>query len=588
MRRTLQLFIIFIALLNSAAAPAATGTFEAQVDRNRLSLNETLTLQLTADSDASGEPDVTPLTANFDILNRGESTMTSIINGAMSHTRQWTLELAPKRDGQLTIPPLTLNALHSQAVEITVTATAENSADKPMFVEVKTDITAPYVQQVVDYQVRMYFQERPQRAELTEPTADGATIERVGEDRGEETFINGRRYTVMERHYRLIPQRSGEILIQSPRLNAVIFDSRAAKRGDPFADFDQAFGGAFFQNLPSSGRRVIERAANVTLTVRAQPNDSGATWLPATSLQLSEEWTPSPPLFRVGEPLTRTVTITATGVTAAQLPDLQMDAVDGMQIYADQAQPETLPGATAVALKRMKIALIPTRAGTLTLPEMRLAWWNTTTDTRQVAVIPARTVDVMNAPAAANAPPISVAAAPPEVAAPASQPSEKLPVVATSEIKSFGEWWQGLALLFGLLWLGTLAWWWRERRDRAMPKLPQIATTQRHMSLIAIKKQIEAACLAQNARAARAALLDWALARWPQQPPRGLTELSQRWNDAESAAVLDALNRAIYAPTEMAWNGAMAWSVLSVQLQRSEANTLRAMNDSLPPLYPMN
>ncbi|MBV5309886.1 BatD family protein [Chromatium okenii] len=584
MKRTLQLLIIFIASLNCAVA--ATGTFEAQVDRNRLSLNETLTLQLTADSDASGEPDVTPLAADFDLLNRGESTMTSIINGAMSHTRQWTLELAPKRSGQLTIPPLALGAMHSDSIAITVTETADDSADKPVFMEASTDTLTPYVQQVVDYEVRMYFQDQPPRASLTEPTVDGATVERVGEDRSEETFINGRRYAVIERHYRLIPQRSGQLLIQSPRLDTVIPAPRAARQRDPFADFDQAFGN-FLQNLPSSGRRVIERAADVTLTVRAQPAGSGVNWLPATSLQLSDEWTPSPPLFRVGEPVTRTLTITATGVTAAQLPDLSMGTVDGMQIYADQAQPENLPGTTAAALKRMKIALVPTRAGTLTLPEIRLLWWNTVSDTPQVAVIPARMVEVTGAPAAVNPPAPPVVAAVPEVAAPMPKVVEKPVVAVTPQAELFSGWWQWLALLFGLLWLGTLAWWWRERRGKVTPKLPPTETTSRHKSLSQINKRIEVACLAADARAAQTALLEWALARWPQQPPRGLVELGLRWNDAESAAVLAALDRAIYAPAEMAWNGAAVWSVLSVQLARSEANPAR-VNDPLPPLYPLN
>lgn len=585
MKHTLHLLIIVIALFNCAIAPAATGSFEAQVDRNRLGLNETLTLQLTADSDASGEPDVTPLAADFDLLNRGESTMTRIINGAMSHTRQWTLELAPKRSGQLTIPPLALGAMHSQAVEITVTATADDAAEKPVFMEASADTLTPYVQQVVDYQVRMYFQNQPPRASLTELTVDSATVERVGEDRSEETFINGRRYTVIERHYRLIPQRSGQLLIQSPRLDTVIPTPRAARQRDPFADLDQAFGGAFSQNLPGSGRRVIERAADVTLTVRAQPAGSDASWLPATSLQLSDEWTPSPPLFRVGEPVTRTVTITATGVTAAQLPDLSMGTVDGIQIYADQPQPENLPGTTATALKSMKIALVPTRAGTLTLPEIRLPWWNTASDTPQVAVIPARMIEVTGAPANPPAPPVAVA--PPEMAAPAPNVVEKPVVAVTSEAKSSGGWWPWLALLFGLLWLGTLAWWWRERRSGRTLNLPQTETTSRQMSLIHIRKQVQTACLAQDARAARAALLEWALARWSHQPPRGLAELGRRWNDAESAAVLAALDRAIYAPAATTWDGAAAWSVLSAQLQRTEINPVR-VNDPLPPLYPLD
>jgi hypothetical protein len=595
-------FAAVIAVICASTALAASATFDAQTDRNRLNLNETLTLTLIADSDASGQPDVSPLAADFDILSRGESTMMQVFNGTIAHTRQWTLELAPKHAGRLMIPALALGAERSQPLEITVTATADDAAagTKPMFVEAEADVLTPYVQQSLEYRVRLLFREQPlQPPQLSEPTADGATVERSGEDRNSETEINGQHYDVIERRYRLIPQRSGTVTIESPRLEAILPDRSASRSRDPFAELDQAFGGTLFQNFSGrGGRRVIERAEAVTLTVRPQPDGAGAHWLPAQSVQLSDEWTPSPPVFRVGEPVTRTLTITALGTTAALVPTLEMGTVDGAQVYADQPHSEDLRGMTApTAVKSRKIALVPTRAGTLTLPEIRLAWWDIERDVPQVAVIPARSLEVLAAPntpaTVAPTPPAvaaPVAAAPAPAAAPTPPPAPP-PLSAPSPTGADDHiiWWVGLALLFGILWVATLIWWWRERRTvTAAPASAAVSpatAAQRQLALRTARQQVEQACVAADARAARAALLAWGRARWPEQPPSGLRELSQQFNQVALATALLALDRAIYAPAESAWNGAAAWQVIAPQLTAAVEKSAKA-GEPLPPLYP--
>ena len=41
------------------------------------------------------------------------------------------------------------------------------------------------------------------------------------------------------------------------------------------------------------------------------------------------------------------------------------------------------------------VGIVPTRAGTLTLPEISIPWWNTQTDREEVAIIPAMTYEVL-------------------------------------------------------------------------------------------------------------------------------------------------------------------------------------------------
>ncbi len=578
-RRFLTQLSILALLFASAPSLVWSAGLIVQLDRERLSLHETLTLHLTADGSTQGDPDFAALMQDFDILRRGQSKMTRIINGVMSQTREWTLELAPKHSGRLTVPSLTLGNAHSQSAVVDVTDTPTTSGARPLFMQAETGTQTPYVQQVFEYRVRIYFQQPPQSATLSDPVADGATIERVGEDRADEAVIDGQHYQVIERRYRVIPQRSGLLKIQSPRLDAMVPEPRSGSQRDPFADLDDAFGGTFFQGLPpgfaASGRRVLERADDLTLQVRAQPDGAGTPWLPAISVQIADEWTPAQPVFRVGEPLTRTLTITAQGVTAAQLPTLDVGTPDGVQVYADQPQGEDLAAAPVpTAIKTVKVALVPTRPGSLTLPEIRVPWWDTVADAPKVAVVPAHTVEVAANPAAVAAPPPAAPAThvspPPLVAAPSPQnlPSEPNSV------------WFWLTLLLCLAWLGTLLWWWRERRSRrlAFQSVESVTT-----SLNAARHQIKLACLAGDARVARQALMAWAQIRWPDDVPSGLSELGQRLGGDDGRALLETLDRVIYAESGAVWDGAAAWRRLAPWL---DARSSTPADDPLPPLYP--
>lgn len=597
-----------LALLMVVAQFARAGDLRVQLDRERVSLGETLNLQVTSDGAESGDPDFSSLAKDFEILSQGQSRVTSIINGAMSHTRQWNLELAPKRLGRLTIPPLTLGGSQSQAEAVEVVAAdqpgqaGQAGGPRALFVEAEAAVKSPYVQQAFDYKVKVYFSQQPQRAALADPVADGASIQRVGEDRSYDQFVGNKHYAVIERHYLIIPQRSGELTIQGPRLEALIPDRSARRPNDPFSDLDQAFGGSMFQdfaNFPGFGqpsRKVVERAKDLALQVRPQPATGGANWLPATSVQLSDEWTPTPPVFKVGEPVTRTLTITASGVTAAQLPDLSLGVPDGAQFYPDQPHGEDLPGAGSPnSVKTFKVALVPIRPGTLRLPEIRLAWWDTVQDRPREAVIPARTIDVMPAPGERSKPP-SVAPAsqsepaqssPPVTPAPA-QPAPLSSTAGRESVHGGAGYWPWLTLGFAVIWVGTLIWWLVDRRSRqSTAAFAGVASSsQGGQSLAAAYRAVETACKGNDPRAVRVALLSWARARWSDQPPQGLIELAVRLGGgADAQELLMSIDRAIYANAESVWDGAAAWAGLA-PLLGGRGRSGKAAEQPLPELYP--
>ena len=57
-----------------------------------------------------------------------------------------------------------------------------------------------------------------------------------------------------------------------------------------------------------------------TVEVMPLPKKNKGWWLPSKNLKISEKWQPEPPVFKVGEPVTRTLTIIAVSYTHLTLP----------------------------------------------------------------------------------------------------------------------------------------------------------------------------------------------------------------------------------------------------------------------------
>lgn len=409
MKKLLFTFIFFLLPIHSWAM-----TLTAEVDRQSIGLQETLQLNLTFNRQGANLPDLSALELQFDILRQHQRSQTTIVNGKISAYTQWSFILAPKESGDLIIPSLSTMGAYSEAITIRVTDNANNgtsaknssassfqdtnkqstnssnnspstNTNQPqnippsaIYLEAVVDKHKVYVQEQILLSLRLYYRLSLSGYTPQELTVDNSTVELTAENNFQKN-INGVLYNVLERVYAIHPQASGTLTIPEQIWQVEKVNNRLG-----------------FTSGNSPYLRLRSREKNIE--VLPIPGTSTAIqWLPAESVTMEQEWQQSLVTAKVGEPLTYTITTTAKGLHHAQLPSLKLDSNDYFTIYSDQAKTENAVSVEGITGKQtVNYAVIPTQAGTFTLPLINLTWWNVSTDKEETITLKPQQIIVAN------------------------------------------------------------------------------------------------------------------------------------------------------------------------------------------------
>lgn len=559
--------------------PSASAALQAWLDRDRVAAGDSVELTLQHDGRAGGEPDLTPLRRDFDILGKASGTSVQIVNGSMSAQAQLRLTLAPKHSGRISVPALTWAGERSPALVLEVggghagvggmasddrNAQADAGQQAHVFLSNSLETRQPYLQAATLLKLRLYTDQPLYQASLTLAASNDLVVQQLGKDQQRSETRGGRRYQVIERDYLLFPQRSGRISLPGAVLDAQVPDARA---GDPFGGvFNMPFG-APFAGMMGATRPLRLHGDPIVLDVRPRPAGAATgDWLPARDVTLEESWRPTSGEIHAGEPITRHLSLSALGLSAAQLPDLaaRMPLPAGIKAYPDQARLDNAEMDAGIRGSREQdVALIASHPGRYTFPAMRLNWWDVVRNAPQEIVLPARTLEIL--PAVAGEAGNSTASVPgprtPDADAPAAVTPSAPSMPAAPASGGFP--WPWFSLILALLWLATLAAWWRARRGGASgaAKDDVVAAAVDLSDGAGARKAFRQACRANDAAAARRNLLIWARANWPRDPPPGLAALAKRLAGPVLPGLLRDLDRACYAGA--AWRGEALAEALS-------------------------
>lgn len=527
----------------------ARAEIQVQVQPAQISKGETFQLSLTQDSvQFQSVPDLTVLQKDFIILGTAKNVNYSIINGQSQSSIQWIVTLQAKDSGIFTIPaikmgkersqPLTINVSDAAATRSVAKSYSQSNSDEDVLLLTELDTKKPYLNQEITYKVALYNRKRLIDAQYQAPKVDNALLISLGDPKRYQATRNGKEYLVEEQTYAIFPQKSGSLKISSPVFSAMVYDFNP--------------------------QRIRVKDKDVTLKVRPIPKDyTGTTWLPAKLLSLSERYDQSNQSMIQGSTLVRTITIEGEGIPAQLIPSLSFEDAKEYSVYTEKGKENNsviagvLRGSVTV-----KVTYLFKQPGKITLPKVKLTWFNTNTGKEERATLPSKKVDIL-----------------PSVVPSSNISGDLTPVLTNSphfELNKTNQWPWLLALIFACAWFITLVLWGMQRKSRSRGK-------RQYKKALA---QLNKSCKEGNAQAARDALLTWASLHWPDATMMNLTDLSALVRDVHLQKQLHHLSQVLYKDDEKySWHGDELARTIQT-LSRSKGKEKIRHTNPLPPINP--
>ena len=524
-----RLLIILTLCLATMVASDSYAALTAKVDRTVLDSNETLRAELRYDGQVfTGEPDFGPLTKDFEVLSNSRQQNYSNVNGKTESYTAWTLELRPKRAGILLIPSLTFKKEVSNAIELRVRAAPSNSSanpgTQPIYTETTVDANTPYVGQQVILTHRLYTSVQLRDFALSELAIDKAVLHRLG-DTQYQKVINGRNYLVLEVKYAIFPQSEGPLIIPSLRFGAYEVNNRSQ-----------------FGVFNNRGNQIIRDTEPKSLEVAARPPQASIDgWMPSTSVTMEQRWSGDIDSVTVGEPVTRTITIRAEGLSAAQITPLQEPQGNNYRGYPDQPQLDEIVTTNGLTATRIEsLALVPNNSGEITLPAVELIWWDTNSNKRRVASLPSITLQVSpseNNDIAANNNNVMEGA------------NDAMTTLASDASKPKVSFMTNLSLALNALLMTLIVTLLIGRKRKALAARSQQAALSSDSARLNLKQQlraIESEAKDDNLMAMREAILRWGKTLFAENPPSTLKSLGDLLGNPSISQLFAQLDEQLY------------------------------------------
>lgn len=349
----------------AAGLPALAARLDAVLPTTDLTVGQTveLTVQLQ-DGSAQGLPDV-PHGSGLRVDYQGQGQSVVSVNFQTTRIQRYTYQVTALAEGIHQLGPVTLRAdgqeLSADPVRVTVRPRSAEQQQAHALEATLSD-NAPYVGEVVVYETRYRRTQDIRRGEFTEPDFEGFLPEKYTEPEQREYTVQdgGQVAQINQRWTALVASKAGEHTLPATLLTVQIPEERRRnRRFDPF-----------FDGSPTRTERLASDPTPVTirpLPTEGKPSDfTGLVGTFALDAQ------PSAREVRLGGSVTLTVTLQGSGSLAGfELPPLPDGS--GFRAYDTPGTVQArLQEGNFKAMLPVERALVPERAGKLTIPPLQL------------------------------------------------------------------------------------------------------------------------------------------------------------------------------------------------------------------------
>lgn len=574
-------FYCLMALLWTAESFA--GQLSAGVEPQQVQYGETVRLEVSYEGQDAGmiEPDFGVLTDDFAVYSTSTSMQSSFINGVGQQKRIWVLTLMPQKEGKSVIPPIKAGNYQTTPLNIEVlpagkitpakstTQKTQPEATTDFWMELSADNLQPYVQQEMNVTLVIYDGKNIQFTE--DPYFENAEdweIQQMGEPI--VTAKYGQR--IIKIKYALFPQKTGNMNLPTVSLKGYYIERSATDTARSVNGFLRFFDINFdVTDLMGQQKPVMLKTKPVAVEVKPIPGAYGNDWwLPASSVSLQARWSDERPVFKVGEAVTREITLSAAGLSKEQLPVLDIADNDNWKQYPENPILSSDISNSEVHSKSVtRIVYIPQRGGEQIIPEIRVKWYNVKTNHIEKAVIPAEKMYVGGVMPEERVQPVAAGT---ENAAP-----ERLPANITADNSENNKeqnrnMWLLLALIIGAFGGGAVCNYLLLRR--------RILNSEEQASGDALK-HIAKSLQHEDYRGLRDGLLRWGEKNFGDTAINNLNDLCEQIKIEEFTEQMRLLNHNLYAGGRETLNAALIIKCIK-NAQKAKSHTRKP---PLPDLY---
>ncbi len=407
-----QIALICILCFLVMSTQVFAASFKASTDRSAVTAGESFLLELSlSGTSPKGRPDFSPLEKDFTIASNRQSSQTSIINNRISSSISWQLVLIAPKLGSYTIPSISIDTdegkLKSNPLEINVdkvSQTDNTNAPKRLSVTAEVSKKSPYQNEPVLYKVKLIATKSIADIGISEFNMSDAIVEKQGDAKVYDTQHQGKPVKVVEANYLITPLKSGALKIPAyvfqGQVESVVQNQHPnSLSNDPFFDMSDPFG--MLDNFRGFTTYNPFTIASEEIELNVKPPAANIDpWLPLNSLEIADKLEGLEGA-KVGEPLTLTLRITAEGAIGSVLPNLeeQITLGNSFKIYADRpeiGESTGDDGKTVSGWREERYALIPQKSGILTLPEIKVPWWDVNADKIVYTTVAPRQIEIVS------------------------------------------------------------------------------------------------------------------------------------------------------------------------------------------------
>lgn len=365
---TAFLILLFFTAWFSVPLHAAV-TVSLTTVRNEMSLNDTVMIRvIVSGMNNTGNVEIDGLD-NFMVEKGGTSSKTSIVNGNYSSQVEYSYYLTPKKIGRFSVGPANIHSngteYKSNTIQLNVTGTRKNSATDPVFLEATLSNKTAYIEESINYTLRLYHIPDISDVSLTPPELENLNFKQLKPVQYQSS-VNGKSYNVLEVQYLLKAHKAGNYEIYPSRMGMVVRTGRS----DP--DFNGFFSAA--------GRSLRVSSNPLRLQILSLPEKNKPTDFQGLvgKFQMTSAITPSS--LAAGDSATYTVTVQGRG-NLERIPDLALPETfseeNGIKIYPDKPEIKIDESDQSTGEKVLKWAMVPEKDGDYTIPSITLSYFDT-------------------------------------------------------------------------------------------------------------------------------------------------------------------------------------------------------------------